>query len=107
MSISGTSVAGSESDCRWGRRLLTEGGSVEAAPGAMERARSRQVGGGEREVADGVVGEKAVEPVAGEGEAYQVVAAQVLGYLRPNVRLIPASANSWHSEPEIQGQIWV
>jgi hypothetical protein len=54
----------------------------------------------------GVVGEEAMESVAGEGETHQVMAAQVLGYLRPNVRLIPASANNWHSEPEIQGQIW-
>jgi hypothetical protein len=92
--------------------VLTEGGSVETAPGAVDRAGRRQVGEGEHEVADegvaphGVIGEEEVEPVAGEGEAYQVTTAQVLGYLRPEVRLIPASANNWHSEFEIQGQIW-
>lgn len=77
---------------------LTEGDGVEEAPGAVERAGRVQVGvvRGEREVADegiapdGVVGEEAAEPAAGEGEAHQVPAVQVLGHLRPHVRLIPA-----------------
>jgi hypothetical protein len=41
MSVSGTSVAGSESDCGWGRRMLTESSSVEAAPGAGEEEAGR------------------------------------------------------------------
>lgn len=80
--------------------VLTEGGKVEAAPGAVERAMNAWVGVGEIEVAkegvapDGVVGEEAAEPAAGEGEAQQVEAAQVLGHLRPHVWLIPASRNT-------------
>jgi hypothetical protein len=55
--------------------LLTEGGKVEVAPGAGERAMNVRVGVGEVKVAeegvapDGVVGEEAVEPAAGQGEA--------------------------------------
>ena len=80
--------------------VLTEGGKVETAPGAVERAMYARVGIREVEVAeesvapDGVVGEEAVEPAAGEGEAQQVEAAQVLGHLRPQVRLVPASRNT-------------
>jgi len=61
--------------------LLTEGGEVEVAPGAEERAMNARVGIGEVEVAeegvapDGVVGEEAAEPAAGRGEAEQVEAA--------------------------------
>lgn len=80
--------------------VLTEGGKVEVAPGSVERAIDARVGVGEIEVAeegvapDRVVGEEAPEPVAGEGEAQQVEAAQVLGHLRPHVRLVPASRNT-------------
>lgn len=60
--------------------MLTEGSSVEAAPGAVERARRRHVSGRELEIADegvapdGVIDEKAAEPAAGEGEGYQIIA---------------------------------
>lgn len=80
--------------------VLTEGSEVEVAPGAVERAMNARVGVGQIEVAeervapDGVVGEEAEEPAAGEGEAQQVEAAEVLGHLRPHVWLIPASRNS-------------
>ena len=65
--------------------VLTQGGGVEEAPGAVERAGNVEdpdhlgIVGAEREVTeegvapDGVVGEEAVEPEAtGGGEAQQV-----------------------------------
>lgn len=89
--------------------MLTEGGGVEVAPGAMTRAGNEQpaIAGGQREVADegvapdGVVGEEAAEPAAGSGEARQVDAVQMLGHLRPDVRLIPAASHQQHTSLQI------
>lgn len=90
---------------REGGEELTEGGGVEEAPGAVERAGRVPVGGGgeEGEVAeegvapDELVGEEAAEPAAGGGEAHQLRAEQVLGHLRPHVRLVPATTEQKNS----------
>lgn len=71
-----------------------------------------RVGVGEVEVAeegvapDGVVGEEAVEPATGGGEAEQVEPAQVLGHLRPQVWLVPALRNTCSGFQPIQWQNW-
>jgi len=73
---------------------------------------SARVGVEEVEVAeegvapDGVVGEEAAEPAAGGGEAEQVEAAEVLGHLRPHVRLVPAFTNACSGFQPNQWQNW-
>ena len=94
--------------------VLTEGVDIEEAPRAVERAgteelEERALVHAEREVAeegvapDRVVAQEEVEePAAGDGEVHQVSTVQVLCYLRPHVRLIPAPTTDFKPRSKIQ-----
>jgi hypothetical protein len=101
VSVSGTGASVGREENTEGL-VLTEGVDVEEAPGAVERAGNEEledpgIVGAEGEVTEEGVApdrvfseEEMAEAVAGSGEVHQVGAVQVLGHLRPHVRLIPA-----------------
>lgn len=68
-------------DCGVDCLELTKGGSVEVAPGAVERARRKHVSDREQEITYegvapyGVILEEVLEPAAGKGKADQIITA--------------------------------